>query len=94
MSMNLSKSFKRIQKIPWQMMEDKALILTPDQAEAHELNETATWIWLQLENQISIGELVEKMCSEFTVDAKTAKDDIQELIEQMSELGMVECLDL
>ena len=54
------------------------------------LNEVAAFIWSKLENGVSRNELVEYVLSEFDVDADKASEDLDRLIERLSEYGVIE----
>ena len=83
---------KRGSQIPWQIIDHNALLLTPKLAMAHEFNETATWIWQQLESDSSIENLTSQMCDAFEIDPQTAEKDIREFAQAMSAHGIIECL--
>ena len=40
-------------KLPWQELDEKIVILSPETRMSHELNETASWIWKALEHETS-----------------------------------------
>ena len=77
--------------IPWQILEEHALLLAPTQGEAHELNQTATWVWQQLEGLISYSDLLDRLCEQFEVVREQADQDLNELLEMMLAKGIVEC---
>ncbi len=82
---------RRTKNIPWQVIDQQALILATAQSMAHELNETGTWIWQQLESQSTLEQLVEQMCLAFEVDLPVAKNDLLEFLDEMQAKGILEC---
>lgn len=56
------------------------------------LNATAAWIWEQAGEQgdFTVDSLTEALCDNYDVDAATAKADVEKLLQQWKELGIVE----
>lgn len=54
------------------------------------LNEVAAYIWSKLENGVSRNELIEYILSEFDVDADKASEDLDRLLERLSEYGVID----
>lgn len=52
-------------------------------------NEVGAFIWKQLENEISLEELVSKILDEFETDEATARKDAEEFIEKLKEINAV-----
>ena len=82
---------KRVEKIPWQVLDGCALILTPQASMAHELNEVATWIWQEIESETLVSELAVKLTQVFDVELQTAAADIRAFAIEMESKGMVQC---
>ena len=91
MSTAINKTIKRSKNIPWQVIDNQALVLTPQQSMAHELNETATWIWQQIDSEVTVSAIIEKMCQTFDIDHATAEKDIFQFVNEMTAQGMIEC---
>ena len=84
-------AIKRVEKIPWQVLDGCALILTPQQSMAHELNEVATWIWQEIATETLVSDLAVKLTEVFDVDLQTADSDIRAFAREMESKGMVQC---
>lgn len=54
------------------------------------LTETGAFLWKLLEKGSDKEELTEKMLKEYDVDEKTAENDVNEFIKQLSENKMLE----
>lgn len=54
------------------------------------LTETGAFLWKLLEKGSDKEELTEKMLKEYDVDKKTAENDVNEFIKQLSENKMLE----
>ncbi len=59
---SIQGNFMRVAAIPFQFIDERALVLTPDNQMAHELNESATLIFKLLETPKSF----EDICTELT----------------------------
>ena len=51
------------------------------------VNETGSFIWDQLEKDITLDELVNAVTAEYEVDADTARADATRFIETLKEVG-------
>jgi len=78
--------------LPWQAIEDQTLVLTPENSMAHELNLTASWIWQNIHNEITVQKLLDKFLLEFDIDKTTAKNDIIDLLTKMDGNHLIQIL--
>ena len=53
------------------------------------LNETAEFIWDRLPEAAGAEELAAALCEEYEVDAVTARADVDEILAQLAELGIL-----
>ena len=53
------------------------------------LNETATFLWKQLENETTKEELIKKLTQEYDVDYKRASKSIDNFISKLDEIGCI-----
>ena len=56
------------------------------------LNETAAWLWQQAQEMgdFTADALTEKLCEEYDVTADEAKTDVEEMIAEWKQVGVVE----
>ena len=56
------------------------------------LNETAAWIWKKAGEMgdFTIDNLAEALCEEYDVDAQQAHDDVEKMVRQWQEIGIIE----
>lgn len=56
------------------------------------LNETATWIWEEAgrQGEFNAESLADALCEEYEVSRETALADVNNLLKQWQELGIVE----
>jgi len=56
------------------------------------LNETAAWLWKQAQDMgdFTIEALAEKLCEEYEVEAGEAKADVEQMVAEWQNAGVVE----
>ena len=56
------------------------------------LNETAAWLWEKAGEMgdFNIGSLTKALCDEYEVSAEDAQQDVEKMVTQWQELGIVE----
>lgn len=56
------------------------------------LNETAAWLWRKAGEMgdFTIETLAEALCEEYDVDAQQARDDVEKMVRQWQEIGIIE----
>ncbi|MGC1951232.1 MAG: PqqD family protein [Gammaproteobacteria bacterium] len=69
---------------------DDALIVVDVRAgQVHELNLTAAWLWDRLDGRCNVGELAESLHHYYDVNLATARADINRLLEELFQLGLL-----
>lgn len=62
---------------------------TVDMAQVYSMNETAAWLWQQLEDkEFTTAEVGELLCQEYEVDSQTAQTDANELCQHWLQAGL------
>lgn len=62
---------------------------TVDMTQVYSLNETAAWLWKQMEDkEFTVTDLVAVLREEYEVDKQTATTDLTELCQQWLEAGI------
>lgn len=62
---------------------------TVDMTQVYSLNETAAWLWQQLEGkEFTVADMVQTLCLEYEVDEATATADLTELSQQWLQAGL------
>lgn len=84
--------YKRMAGLPWQMIDDKAVIIDPQSQKVHELNEVGSVIWQNLDGVQDIHALSEMLKNDFECETAMVSSDILEFCEGLAEEGIVECL--
>ena len=89
MSLENSKIFARIAGIPWQKIDEQILILNPEKSEAHEINESAGFIWQELDGHKTYEQVFQNFIDSYEVDSNTAKEDFSETVRKFLDLGLI-----
>ena len=64
---------------------------TVDMTQVYSLNETAAWLWQQMEGkEFSVADLVAVLREEYEVDEETATADLTELTRQWIAAGLAQ----
>ena len=53
------------------------------------LNETAAWVWEPLDETASIDSLAQALCQEYDVSPEVAQQDVERLVGEWVEAGVV-----
>lgn len=62
---------------------------TVDMTQVYSLNETAAWLWQQLDGkEFTVADMVETLRKEYEVDEETATADLSELARQWLQAGL------
>lgn len=77
-------------KVAARVIQGEAMVLSPHDAIMHAFSPVATRVWELLPTHRTMEALVEAITSEYDVDAETARQDIEELIDQMLEKRIVQ----
>ncbi len=71
-------------------MQDEAVLFNPATKQFCVLNETAAFLWKQLEEPLSEADLSSRLCTEFAgVDAPVAARDVEQTLRQFTDLKIV-----
>lgn len=80
----------RSSEIASRNLDGEMIIMSAKDSTLFTLNEVATSIWEAADGQTPLDEIVEKkICAEFDVDRETALRDARELVQQLSEHGIL-----
>ena len=54
------------------------------------LNDSGTYIWSLLSEDLSVQELTDKVCEKYEIDRQTAERDVDEFINKLKGAGIIE----
>ena len=75
---------QRNPKLAWREIDGEAVIISPDDSQVHELNETASVIWKFADGEHSVDQIAEAVAEGYEVPIDVAQADVRELIDVLS----------
>jgi hypothetical protein len=75
----------RNQQLAWREIEGEIIIISPEDSQVHELNETAALIWKSADGAQSVDEIANAVAAHYDVSRETARADVADLIAQLAE---------
>ena len=84
------KKYKRVKEVSWQELGGKGILISMQNAMAHELNTTALDIWKFLDEEKSLEEIENHFCEEYQIDFDTVRPDIIACLEQMQAQSLIQ----
>lgn len=85
----LQQRFRPADNVVFRELEGEAIILHLDSGTYFGLDVVGTSIWRRLERQESVGVVVDALVDEFEVDAPRARLDVEQLITQLVDKGLM-----
>jgi hypothetical protein len=75
--------------LAWREIDDETVIISPNDSVMHELNDTGSFLWKNIDGLKSAAELAELLVANYEVTADIAQSDTQSLLEEMSSKKLV-----
>jgi coenzyme PQQ synthesis protein D (PqqD) len=75
------------------LLDGVVIIMAVDSGDYFELNEVGSRLWRDLEEPVSIRDLVDRMVAEYDVDRDGCESDVRAWVARLLELGFVRILD-
>jgi hypothetical protein len=72
-------------QLAWREIEGEIVIISPEDSQVHELNETAALVWKRADGAASEDEIAVGLAAEYEVSVARARADVAELIAQFRE---------
>ncbi|HUC55181.1 MAG TPA: PqqD family protein [Candidatus Cybelea sp.] len=76
-------------ELAWREIDDQTVIISPNDSVMHELNDTGSFLWKNIDGIKSVGELAELLVENYEVTPHVALSDTQALLEEMSSRKLV-----
>ena len=70
--------------LAWRELDGEIVIISPNNSVLHELNETASFVWKQLDGRRSGAEIATSLAVQYDVKAEDALGDIETLVEELA----------
>jgi hypothetical protein len=84
MSTPASVTWQKNPALAWREIDDETVIISPNDSVMHELNDTGSFLWKNIDGKKSAAELAELLAENYEVTPDIALSDIQALLEEMS----------
>ena len=75
-------------KLAWREVDGEMVIISPEDSQVHELNETASLIWKHADGE-SLEEMAERISAEYEISLEAARADIGELVAALEQKQLV-----
>ncbi|OLC82355.1 MAG: hypothetical protein AUH66_05145 [Acidobacteria bacterium 13_1_40CM_4_57_6] len=75
--------------LAWREIDDETVIISPQDSVMHELNNTGSFVWKNIDGEKSAAELAELLAANYEVTPDIALSDTQALLEEMSSRKLV-----
>ena len=75
--------------LAWREIDDETVIISPNDSVMHELNDTGSFLWKNIDGKKSAAELAELLVENYEVTPDIALSDTQALLEEMSSRKLV-----
>ena len=86
MTMN---SISQVDSVIWRRIQDDIVVISEDGLATHILNKTAAFIWELCDGKNGIDNIVASVLEKFEVPEEEAKADINEIIDELLQLGIL-----
>lgn len=73
----------------WRTLDDELILVRPSDGQIRVLNQTAAFIWQQIDGEKTVASLVDRICDEFDVKNAEAETDLSELLGQLVKDGFI-----
>ena len=75
--------------LAWREIDEATVIISPTDSVMHELNDTGSFLWKNIDGRRSAAELAELLAESYEVAPEIALIDTQALLEEMSSRKLV-----
>jgi PqqD family protein of HPr-rel-A system len=70
------------------VLDDEIVLLDARTGEMFTLNETGAIVWETVE--LGLDAICERVCAEFDIDAESARTDVDELVTELLQRGLIQ----
>jgi hypothetical protein len=76
---------ERNPNLAWREIDGEVVIISPEDSQVHELNETASLIWKHADGALGLEEITARVAAVYDVAPEAARTDVAEMIAQLDE---------
>ena len=77
------------QDLIWRVLDDGAVIITPDQGQVRVLNQVGAAIWQMIDGQNTTSDIALQLSLDFDVEAQEAEKDVRAFLDVLDEKGLL-----
>lgn len=81
---------RRRDDLAWRDIDGRVVVVDAADSQLHDLCEVATFYWALMDGTHTLDDLVAAACEEFDVDPRTARSDLDELVDVLAAKGLLE----
>jgi len=89
--LNKDSKILRNSKVPWRIIEDEGILVDVSKGEVIHLNPVAASIWEKIDEQTTVGDIIDEIEQEYDVDSQIAHDDTFTFLNKLLDKGIIEC---
>jgi hypothetical protein len=89
MTIALNQIVRQNEDTAFREIEGLAYVVDPGTSDLHSFSEVATRIWVLLDGERTVSQVVDVVVDEFKVDRATAEADTLELLDELLAKGLV-----
>jgi len=82
--------FRRSPDLPFRVVDEEVVIVSPNKGEVTVLNETAAKIWQLLDGKRTLKQIADILTDEFEVEREKAYADCLNLLKELEQKGFVQ----
>jgi hypothetical protein len=75
--------------LAWREIDEETVIISPTESVMHELNDTGSFIWKNIDGRHSAQELASLLAASYEVSADVALSDTEALLDELSSRKLV-----
>jgi hypothetical protein len=69
--------------LAWREIEGKTVIISPNDSTLHELNDTGSFVWRQIDGRRPTAEIARQLAAEYDVSLEDARRDTEALQQEL-----------
>lgn len=73
----------------FRIIDDNAMILSPEEGTLHSLNEVGSRIWELADGKMNIEEIISTICNEYEIEEDVAEREICEFVRELCNKGLM-----
>ena len=89
MSTPASATWQKNPALAWREIDDETVIISPNDSVMHELNDTGSFLWKNIDGKKSAADLARLLADNYEVTPEIALADTQALLDEMSSRNLV-----